>query len=154
MADVKLPTNLETLALVATQRYYRLPRALETMQDVTEWLETHAFNVNLEGRLTGELRYFDLKLAYQPFVYTDSGQTSCPSTRAHTVLMRWDSPLAPDFWLEAHFNLDKLELSVVRGRGVPHDCAISFWSPPSSSVVYVRWDSLACPDFWLQISVH
>lgn len=148
MADVKLPANLESLALVATQRYYGLPRALETVQDVAEWLETHASNVTLDGRLTGELHYFHLKLAYQPVVYTDT------QTNPQTVLMRWDSPLAPAFWLDAHLNLEKLELSVVRGRGVPHDCAISFWSPPSSSVTYVRWDSLACPDFWLQISVH
>lgn len=148
MANVKAPAPLETLAIVATQRYYHLPRALETMQDVTEWLETHAFNVTLNGRLTGELQSFNLKLAYQPIVYLDS------QTEQQTVLLRWDSPLAPAFWLEAHLNLKRLELSVVRGRGVPPTSAISFWSPRSSPVIYVRWDSLACPDFWLQISVH
>jgi len=138
--------SLQTLALAATQRYYRIPKIVDTQHEVMEWLETHGYNLTLEGRLTGELHFFNLKLACNPVVFTDD--------QSHSLLLRWDSPLVPAFWLEAHLNLEKIQLSVVRGRGVPHDSVITYCSPPALSIVCIRWDSVSCPEFWLQISVY
>jgi hypothetical protein len=93
---------------------------------------------NVEGRVLGGLQWLNLRQLPPPSAANEHG----------IVHLRWDTPTAPEFWLEVDWHARNARCSQVRGRGVPSDSVVSLASPSC-----VRWDSPTHLEFWLQVTL-
>jgi hypothetical protein len=149
---LKMSTSLDTLASLATTRFFNLPHVQNPQFVYSQWLETHSFAVHLEGNLGANLAHFSLNKVNQPIIFIDH------PTKPDSLLLRWDSHQEPSFWLEVHLNLDDMDRTSIRGSGVPHDHIISdieaYDTYPAwytSPIATISWDSPSCASFWLKL---